>query len=173
MKRSQLLFLSFLAVFAFAFTAMDSDHEVYNSLTIAEYNPQSKAIEVSLKLFTDDTDQCLGRYYRENINLGEKDEHPESDSLLFAYINQRLTFSCGGARLTPRYYGKEVSIEETWVYFDYPVDCGMDEPLQVDNRIFTEAFSAQVNMVKFSGPGIPDQRLQLLAENTTGTFRWR
>jgi hypothetical protein len=173
MKRIPVLYLSFLAVFAFAFSALDSDHDVYNSLTIAEYNPESKAIEVSLKLFTDDADQCLGRFYRENINLGEADEHPASDSLLLNYINQRLTFSCGGVRLTPRYYGKEVGIEETWVYFDYPVDCATDEMLHVDNRIFTEAFSAQVNLVKFSGPGIPDQRLQLLAENTTGTFNWR
>lgn len=173
MKKIQVVSLLFLVILAWSFAPPTSKHEVYNSLTIAEYNPETNAIEVALKLFTDDTDQCLGRYYRENLNLGEEDEHPLSDSLLFRYIDQKLTLTCGGVRLEPRYYGKEVSIEETWVYFDYPVNCPTDELLHVDNRIFTEAFSSQVNMVKFSGPGIPDQRLQLLAENTTGTFRWR
>ena len=146
-------------------------HEVYVSLAQIEYNPEAHTLEVALKLFTDDTDRCVGRRFRENLRLGETDEHAQSDSLLMAYVDEHFRLQCGDTKLSPRYYGKEVSIDETWVYFDYPIECEAGAELMVINRIFTEVFVAQVNLVKFEGPGVQAQSLQLTHDQYRGTLQ--
>ena len=146
-------------------------HEVYVSLAQIEYNSESNALEVALKLFTDDTDRALGRYFRENLRLGEPDEHPQSDSLLTVYLQQKLIFTCNGQPLNLRFYGKEVSVEETWCYFDFPLECESDKELKVESRIFTEVFADQVNLMKFSGGNMEEQSLQLNKDLTTGIIQ--
>jgi len=146
-------------------------HAVYVSLTQIEYNADAHTLEVALKLFTDDTDRTVGRHFRENLNLGEADEHPQADSLLMRYIQEKLILSCGGEVLQPRFYGKEVSVEETWCYFDYPLGCAKGSEIKVENRIFNEVFDDQVNIMKFSASEGEDQSLQLSSELTTGSFQ--
>lgn len=146
-------------------------HEVYVTMAQMEYNAEAHSIEVALKLFTDDTDRTVGRYFRENLNLGEPDEHPQADSLLMNYIQKKLVLTCDDEVLKPRFYGKEVSVEETWCYFDYPLGCDQGSTIEVENRIFIEVFDAQVNIMKFSASGGEDQSLQLGSERTTGSFQ--
>lgn len=146
-------------------------HEVYVSMAQVEHNPQANTLEVALKLFTDDTDRALGRYFRENLRLGEPDEHPQSDSLLTIYLQEKLVFTCNGKPLNLRFYGKEVTVEETWCYFDFPLDCGTDQNLKIENRIFTEVFADQVNLMKFSGGNMEEQSLQLNKDLTSGNIQ--
>lgn len=165
--------ISIVSTIAFASLVPHSEapHEVYVSLTQIEYNAEAHTLEVALKLFTDDTDRTVGRHFRENLNLGEPDEHRQADSLLMDYINEALKFSCDGTVQEMRYYGKEVAVEETWIYFDYPLNCPKGSNVEIDNRIFTEVFEAQVNIMKFSAEGAEDQSLQLGVETTSGTFQ--
>lgn len=168
-----LISITFLAGIA-AFFAPDkpkSAHEVYVSLVQMEYNPNTHSIEVALKTFTDDTDRTVGRHFRENLNLGEPNEHNRADSLLLEYIDQKLVLHCGGEKLSPRFYGKEVTVEETWCYFDYPLNCDKGSEVKIENRIFVEVFDAQVNIMKFSSPNGEDQSLQLGPDNTKGSFQ--
>jgi len=146
-------------------------HEVYVSLAQVEHNATANTLEVALKLFTDDTDRALGRHFGENRLLEEPDEHPLSDSLLTVYLTQNLIFTCNGQPLNLRFYGKEVSVEETWCYFDFPLDCNSDKELNVESRIFTEVFPDQVNLMKFSGGNMEDQSLQLNKDLSHGTIQ--
>lgn len=111
-------------------------HEVYVSMAQMEYNPNAHSIEVALKLFTDDTDRTVGRHFRENLNLGEPSEHPQADSLLMEYFDQKLVLQCNGEKLSPRFYGKEVTVEETWCYFEYPLTCEKGSEVKIENRIY-------------------------------------
>lgn len=146
-------------------------HEVYVSLAQVEYNPKSDALEVALKLHTHDLDRALGSYFRENINLGEPGEHPEVDSLLADYLQKKLIISCDEEPLELRFYGKEVSVENTWCYFEFPLNCQEGSIAEVENLIFTEIYPKQVNIMKFTAAGVEDQSLQLDRDNTRGTFQ--
>jgi hypothetical protein len=111
--------------------------------------------------------------FRENLNLAESDEHPKSDSLISAYISEKLIFYCKEAPLSHTWIGKEVIVDDTWCFFEVPFSCPEAEVLQVTNKLMLEVFDQQINMMKFDAPGLKQQRLDLSAKQTSGTFRLR
>lgn len=149
----------------------DEAHKFYLSLSQVEYNPETKSLEVALKVFTHDLERCVGRMYRESLQLAEKNEHPKSDSLIVEYLQDKLQFSCNQKPLAYHWVGKEVIVDDTWLYFELPFECADAAELTIINRIFLEVFDKQLNMMKFNAPGIEEQRLDLNVSNQKGTFR--
>lgn len=145
-------------------------HKFYLSLSLVEFNPETNSLEISLKVFTHDLERCVGRRFRENLNLAEADEHPESDSLISEYIGEKLVFFCGEAPQAHKWVGKEVIVDDTWCYFEVPIDCPDNGSIGVTNRLFLEVFDQQLNMMKFSAPGLEKQNLDLNAKKDSGTF---
>ena len=146
-------------------------HKFYLSLSLVEFNQQTNNLEISLKVFTHDLERCVGRKFRENLNLAEADEHPQSDSLISAYIAEKLIFACGETPQKHQWVGKEVIVDETWCYFEVPIACADSDRISVSNRLFLEVFDQQLNMMKFSAPGLEKQNLDLNARKDSGTFQ--
>lgn len=162
-----LLFASVLQMHA----RPDEAHKFYLSLSQVEYNSETKTLEVALKVFTHDLERCVGRQFRESLQLAEQNEHPKSDSLIVEYLKDKLQFYCNQEPQPYRWVGKEIIVDDTWLYFEIPFDCPSSEGLKITNRIFFEVFDEQLNMMKFNAPGMDEQRLDLIMSNDTGTFR--
>lgn len=143
-------------------------HKFYLSLAQIEHNNKNQTLEISLKVFTDDLERCLGKKFRENLKLGDADEHPQSDQLIESYLKEKIRFKCDGKDLTLMFLGKEVSVEETWCYVEVALNSENPKSIEIDNRIFIEVYADQVNMMKFSSPTTAPQDLNLNKQQTTG-----
>lgn len=145
-------------------------HKFYLSLAQIEHNSQNQTLEISLKVFTDDLERCVGKQFRENLKLGDAAEHEQSDQLIESYLKEKLQFKCEGKDLQITLLGKEVNVEETWCYIEVALNSENAKSVEIDNRIFLEVYAAQVNMVKFSSPNAPAQDLSLNKQQSTGTI---
>jgi len=146
--------LPFILLLIFTITTVSSGfvHKFYLSLTQVEHNAPAQTLEVAIKLFTDDLERCLGNRFRENLRLGETDEHAKTDEMLQTYLQEKLKFSHGSAALNMTLLGKEVSVDETWCYLEVALQSAEINEIKVENRIFTEVFATQINMLKFKSP---------------------
>jgi hypothetical protein len=163
-------FILLLCFWLVAPTNAGVSHKFYLSLAQIEHNTQNQSLEISLKLFTDDLERCVGKQFRENLKLGDEAEHPQSDQLIENYLKEKLRLKCDGKDLQLVLIGKEVGVEETWCYIEVALNSKNPKTVEIDNRIFLETYSAQVNMVKFSSPTAPAQDLSLNKQQTTGTI---
>lgn len=169
--KTPILMLLLLASILQTHARPNEAHKFYLSLSLVEFNPETKMLEVSLQVFTHDLERCVGRQFRENLQLAEPNEHPQSDSLIMEYLKDKLQFYCNKEPQPYQWVGKEVIVDDTWLYFEIPFDCASAEELKITNRIFLEVFDKQLNMMKFNAPNMDEQRLDLNISNHTGTFR--
>lgn len=122
-------------------------HDFHTSLAEVHYNPKTKYLEISLRVFTDDLEKAIGQQNQlENFYLDKSERH---NPLVEKYI--RRTFYLLNAKNEPEpltFVGKELEADVTWIYFEIPVRKSL-KGFQLFNAVLTEVFDDQVNMVNF------------------------
>lgn len=127
-------------------------HNFHSSLADMQYNPKAKAFQVSLTLFTDDTENALTKFANSRYVLGlGKDRKP--DAILTAYLEKNFQLINKKKQVMPiRYIGKEVSLEVVKVYFEIPFKENLKNCI-LKNTIMFELFSDQSNIVNIEKEG--------------------
>jgi hypothetical protein len=134
MKQKTLLYilLALLPTLAFA-------HKFY--VSIAEIDRKPESLQISIKLFTDDLELGLGKFYQEDLKI----EAAIVDSLLEDYLSQKLKISVGDSLLTQTLIGKEVVYDVTWVYVELPYASAI-KTLEIQNLILLDYNEEQSNI---------------------------
>lgn len=123
------------------------DHDFHVSVMRVDYNPENQALEVTLKVFTDDIEKSLEGLGAPTLRLGSPRELPESDSIFSDYLNNRLSFFVDDQHKTFDYLGKEVELDNTtWCYIEVK---GVKDfqSLRIRNKVLMELFDDQTNLV--------------------------
>ncbi len=145
-------------------------HPFHTSMAEVEYNPQSKALEVALKLYAVDAEQALHRIRKKGTKF-DFDNEKQRDALFAKYLPSRFVASA----LTPapdkpseqkkpakpqakgsskakrpalRYVGSEVEGAYVWAYFELPVDVSKGQ-FELVNKVLTGVQLEQLNVVTF------------------------
>jgi hypothetical protein len=134
MKHKILLYILLVLLPTLAFA-----HKFY--VSIAEIDRKPESLQISIKLFTDDLELGLGKFYKEDLKI----EAAIVDSLLEDYLSQRLKISVGDSLLTQTLIGKEVVHDVTWVYVELPYALPI-KSLDVENLILLEYNEEQSNI---------------------------
>jgi hypothetical protein len=134
MKHKILLYILLVLLPTLAFA-----HKFY--VSIAEIDRKPESLQISIKLFTDDLELGLGKFYKEDLKI----EAAIVDSLLEDYLSQRLKISVGDSLLTQTFIGKEVVYDVTWVYVELPYALPI-KSLDVENLILLEYNEEQSNI---------------------------
>jgi hypothetical protein len=119
-------------------------HKYYASLARAEYNDETKTVEVALRVFADDLELALTRRSGRKVYL---DKTKDAADLALAYL--RETFEVGGRdgrRVELRWVGMETQGDVAWLYFEAPLPEGPSGATLRD-RVLLELFRTQVNIV--------------------------
>lgn len=129
-------------------TASRPLHPVHTSVTQMQYNAAEKTFEVSLRVFTDDLEEALGKENNnQRVRLNDKDAN---GPLVEGYIRKHFGLTNASRQRKPfRYLGKEQEMEATWIYVEVPYS----EPLEgsvLQQSLLTEVFDDQVNLVNVS-----------------------
>ncbi len=126
-------------------------HEFHSSLAEVNYNPASKSLEVSLRVFSDDFGVALGKdNNRAAIKVDESTTH---DALIKAYLNKHFALTDKKNVKKPlTWVGKEIAVDVTWLYFEIPVTEDVTG-MKLLNSVLFESFDDQVNIVNFTYKG--------------------
>ena len=127
-------------------------HDFHTSITDIKYNPRTQALEVSLKVFTDDLEEALTKFTKSKITYNSKSEAQQQQ--LYAYLQSKLSFELAkGKPLKYKLLGSEPETDAVWMYIEVPVKSNSLGQLHIKNAILTELFSDQMNIVNLNYKG--------------------
>ncbi len=128
-------------------------HDFHASVMRIDHNPETKSLEVTLKIFTDDIEQSLEGLGAPKLRLGTPEEFSEADSIFVDYLNNRIAFFVDEQQKAFEYLGKEVELDNTtWCYLEVK-DVETFKTLRIKNKVLTELFEDQSNLVNINAFG--------------------
>lgn len=141
-------------LFLYPSTLLKEDaHEFHLSKCLIEYNTRESAIQISLHLFIDDTEEALRRRGIDRLFMCTEKEAETAERHLEAYLIQQLRLEVDGQSLVPEFLGKEVTedLMGMWCYLEIT---GVKDirQLTITNEILMDAFEDQKNLVNVIGP---------------------
>ena len=140
-------------ILAFIFPVFGMCHDFNMTHTTLVYNKSKESIEVTVNLVIEDLERALEEQGARNIGIGTLVESDVADELIGRYLNQRLKISLNNQSKEFIWVGKEVSddLQELYIYFEVANfnKNGKNTMLTVENSVFTELLSDQVNIVLF------------------------
>jgi len=162
--------LCFWGVFSTPQKQIFPQHEFHTSISEINYNPKSKAFEISLRVFWDDLEYALNQavlrdaymieifavFSEKELKTNTKgkvkvviDGSKKFDNLIEAYLKERFYFTAKNKKVDQNFIGKEIdeAANVVWLYISVPLKKVND--IKVKNVIFLEAFDDQVNILNF------------------------
>ena len=140
LRKAPVLFL-LIIILSSGFTL----HEFYVSLCQVDHNPETKSLEITMRIFTDDLEYGITGS-QDFYGLGTSNEPPSSDSLIYSYILENFKVNLNGNCLKPDFIGKEVEVDVTWIYLEIE-EVEFLSRIEVTNYMLTELFRDQVNII--------------------------
>lgn len=156
-------------ILLFALTA-NTWHKEYYSLTEINYNKNDKALQMSMRLFTNDIDLALKKHFNKPTEIGTENEISDADKLLTLYLNQKFIIEVNNQIATYNFVGKEFEKDVTYVYLEI-LDIKKVKNISVQNSVLTEIFNEQENIVKLH-INDTNKSLILSKENDKGMLKF-
>lgn len=127
-------------------------HPFHVSMCEIHYNESDKSLEIALKLFVDDLNNCLSKAGIEEQYFGESGELSSADSVLNQYIQKSFTVKVDGQVRDCHYLGKETDQSALWAYLEIPAVDAFSS-FSCTNLVCFELFDDQQNIVQLSYQG--------------------
>ncbi len=142
--------LSVLLLFLIlAFPSRVTAHPIHTSYAEADFRPETKKLEVALRVYPDDLETALTARAGKKITL-EHTPPPAFDVLLLAYL--RATFllrTADGIMPTLHLVGRELKDRDQhlWIYFECALPGGLTGA-RLSHRFLRDAFPEQLNALR-------------------------
>jgi hypothetical protein len=156
------LFLLCLLVSISAFTSKPvTVHDFHTSLTEINYNPKTKSLEMTIRVFTDDLERVLTEMNNgKSVKVDPKDY--STDPLILKYLRKHLAFVSPDKDVASYdFLGKEVELDATWLYVEVPAAANL-KGYSIFNSILTELFDDQTNLLNLI---YPDKKKSFVFDN--------
>lgn len=126
-------------------------HDFHSSLSEINYNPKTEALEVTIRVFTDDFEKALAEQ-----NGGAKiklDDSQNTEQQIEKYLKKHFALLSPAKQVkTYQYLGKETELDATWLYVEIP-DCKSIKGYTIYNVLMLELFDDQTNLVNIISAG--------------------
>ncbi len=115
-----------------------------------ELNENDSTLNYSIRLFQDDFVQLIGTLVHEELHKGRAEEEAYADTTLIpTYFSKAFKLNCDNVLLKANLLKQDYQEEEVWLYYSVKID-SIPESILIENKIFSDLFSDQVNMLIFS-----------------------
>lgn len=119
-------------------------HPFHVSLAEAEWNAESKKLEIALRLHPTDLEDALSQRAKQRISLETTED---VDSLIRDYLAEAFVVTdTDDTPATLEWVGKEIEVTWAWVYFEIPLQAGPDG-VTIRNAVFFELLEDQANLI--------------------------
>ena len=126
-------------------------HPYYVSTLEIDYRPDRAALQITMRVFTDDWLLMLNTHYDKTLRLD-----PDTDSVQVVtystdYLQEHLELNLNGTDVTPSVLGREYQDDQIVLYMEV---AGVAElqTLAVSNRILFAELKGQQNIVRIKTP---------------------
>jgi hypothetical protein len=128
-------------------------HQFHISKTDVTYKPTEKTLQITMHIFIDDLEKSLEKQGVTKIYIGTEKEKQEANSLIIKYLQSNFSIKLNNKALTYDFLGKETSNDKQaiWVYLEAKNVKDVKQ-IFVENKILTEIFSDQKNIVQINVP---------------------
>lgn len=129
-----------------------SAHPFAVTSTEVEFNDETRAFEVAMRVYPEQLEQALRKETGRSISL---EQSTDIDNLILRYLSSHFSIRNGtvGAQPTTqkshpsiRWIGKEVTPKSVWLYFEVPFD-GSLQGLIVTNSMFFRISPEQLHSI--------------------------
>ena len=116
-------------------------------MTDINYNNNSKELEVSIRIFTDDFENTLRKNHSNvNIDIAHPASQTEMNAFVNDYIQKNLLFQVNGKPAVMSFAGYEQEQESIWTYFEIRNVTAVQN-VSVTNTLLHDYNTNQVNMI--------------------------
>ena len=121
-------------------------HKYYVSLTQAEYNDETKTLEIAVRVFADDLELALTRADKRAVYL---DKTPDVSTRILAYLQTHFEIqNSKGETQKLKWVGMETKVDSVWIYIETAMPEGLSGA-RARNNLFFELYPEQINTVNF------------------------
>lgn len=162
MKKITLLFLFFML------TSMTA-HKFYVSIYQITFAPEKKMLQITSRIFIDDLNAGLERYYHKRTHIGENNESPEDIELMKKYLAEHFIIKVNGQKKAINYKSKELEGNVVICYYSIK-DISKITSLEIYNSALTDLNDEQQNIIQTTVYG-KKQSLLLTADTVNGVLK--
>lgn len=121
-------------------------HKYYVSLTQAEYNDETKTLEIAVRVFADDLELALTRANKRAVYL---DKTADVSNLILAYLQANFEIQNSKNETQKfKWVGIETKVDSVWIYIETAMPEGLGGA-RARNNLFFELYPEQINTVNF------------------------
>lgn len=128
------------------------NHDYHIGLTEIEYNKESKSLQTSIRLFTDDLDKALSKLNSQDLNLNTEDEIDASNQFINDYLIDNLSFQVNRKDVSYQYLGRKYENDVIWLFIEVEKVKKIKE-FKVMNSLLFETFNDQKHLLNVNLDG--------------------
>ena len=110
-------------------------HPFHATITSFDCKKDSKNIEVTIKIFTNDLEKELRAGKKDDLIIDSKKSLYNIDSLIFMYIKQKMVITINGSKKELSWVGKEIENDITWCYLEI-INVDDLSKVSIENKLF-------------------------------------
>lgn len=139
---------------SFFYTALLSIfHPFFISMTDINYNNNSKELEVSIRIFTDDFENTLRKHHSDvNIDIAHPANQTQMNAFVNDYIQKNISFEVNGKAAVMSFAGYEQEQESIWAYFEVR-NVSSVQNVSIINTLLHDYNTNQVNLIHMKANG--------------------
>ena len=141
----------FLLLFMSSFQKVK--HPFFVSVIDINYKLKERALQLSVKLFTNDLEDALRKTSKKKIDILNPIDKAETDSVLFNYITKRLNINVNSKKQTLHFIGYEKEEEAIWTYLEIK-NSSQPKKINIDTKLLYDFLPQQINIVHIEINGI-------------------
>ena len=150
---------SFLFVVCLLFVQATT-HPYYVSTLEIDYRPDRAALQITLRVFTDDWQLMLNTHYDKNLRLDPDTDKEQVVIHSTDYLQQYLELNLNNTNVAPIVLGKEYQNDQLVLYLEITGVAEL-QTLTVSNRILFAELEGQQNIVRIKTPKKRKSYLQI------------
>jgi hypothetical protein len=125
-------------------------HPLYVSMTNMDVDAQNGSIVLQIRIFTEDLETILHNKYNVDGWMGTQNEHRDGRRLLREYVNERFSMAVNdGEKIDLATDSMTIVEDMMWFYMKGKAKQTIRR-MEIDNRLLTDFFSKQNNLVIIS-----------------------
>jgi len=134
-------------LFQWLFTAyMGVVHPFFVSMTDINYNDNTKSLEISVRIFTDDFENALRKYHHEKIDILHPSNQEQMNNYVSDYIQKHLQMRVNDKTAVLNFVGYEQQSESIWTYFEVSKIDKVNK-INIVNSLLHDYNTNQINML--------------------------
>ena len=121
-------------------------HPFYLGVIDLKYNKNEKAIQGSVKLFTNDLEATLTKINRKTVDLINSKKKEETSKILFDYLLKHVKLT-NNSKLAPlKFIGYEIEQEAVWMYVEFTA-INQPKHVNIECTLLYEQLKEQINII--------------------------